>query len=111
MVKEWPNKVGAIVGDLTISGLGLSQEHRDTLINEVDVIINSAASVNFDDPLLDALNINFFGCMRILDIAKASKKQCTFTHVSTAYVNSNRSGRLEEKVYDLEGNKDPEELL
>jgi alcohol-forming fatty acyl-CoA reductase len=69
MVKEWPNKVGAIVGDLTISGLGLSQEHRDTLINEVDVIINSAASVNFDDPLLDALNINFFGCMRILDIA------------------------------------------
>lgn len=31
--------------------------------------------------------------------------------MSTAYVNSNRSGRIEEKVYDLEGGKDPEKLL
>jgi thioester reductase-like protein len=49
--------------------LGLSQEHRDTLINEVDVIINCAASVNFDDPLLEALGINYFGSLRMLDLA------------------------------------------
>jgi len=35
----------------------------------------------------------------------------TFTHVSTAYTNSNRSGRIEEKIYDLEGGKDPEKLV
>jgi len=35
----------------------------------------------------------------------------TFTHVSTAYVNSNRSGRIDEKIYDLEGGKDPEKLI
>jgi len=31
--------------------------------------------------------------------------------VSTAYTNSNRSGRIEEKIYDLEGGKDPEKLI
>ncbi len=75
------------------------------------MIINNAASINFDDPLLDALNINYFGCMRILDIAQQSKSVLTFTHVSTAYTNSNRSGRIEEKIYDLEGGKDPEKLV
>lgn len=69
MRTEWQNKVVPVVGDLTIKGLGLSQEHREMLLNEVDVIINNAASVNFDDPLLDALNINYFGCMRILQLA------------------------------------------
>ena len=61
--------------------------------------------------MLDALNINYFGCMRILDIAQQSKSVLTFTHVSTAYTNSNRSGRIEEKIYDLEGGKDPEKLV
>ena len=58
-----------IAGDLTMNGLGLSQEHRETIINEVDIIINCAASVNFDDPLLEALGINYFGTLRMLDLA------------------------------------------
>jgi len=74
-------------------------------------VINNAASVNFDDPLLDALNINYFGCMRLLDICKQAKKVQCFTHVSTAYVNSNRNGYIDEKVYDLENGKDPELLI
>jgi len=57
------------------------------------------------------MNINYFGCMRMLDIAQKSKSVLCFTHVSTAYVNSNRSGRIEEKIYDLEGGKDPEKLV
>jgi alcohol-forming fatty acyl-CoA reductase len=58
-----------IAGDLIMEGLGISPEHRAVLVNEVDIIINSAASVNFDDPLLDAIQINYFGCMRMLDLA------------------------------------------
>jgi hypothetical protein len=34
-----------------------------------------------------------------------------FTHVSTAYVNSDKTGHIEEKVYPLPGNKDVEELV
>lgn len=32
-------------------------------------MINCAASVNFDDPILEALNINYFGTLRMLDLA------------------------------------------
>jgi len=40
---------------LIIDRLGIPPEERTLLINEVNVIINSAASVNFDDPLQEAL--------------------------------------------------------
>ena len=39
---------------------------------EVQVIINCAASVNFDDPILIQLNINYFGTLRLLELAKQS---------------------------------------
>jgi len=60
------------------------------IIDNVNVIINSAASVNFDDPLQDGLKINYFGATRVLDLAKECKNLKIFTHVSTAYVNCNR---------------------
>ena len=53
-----------------IEELGLSQKDKNTIIEEVDVILNSAASVNFDDPLKQALLINYFGAKRMLDLAK-----------------------------------------
>ena len=42
---------------------------RKVLTSEVQVILNSAASINFDDPIREALQINYFGAMRILDLA------------------------------------------
>lgn len=77
----------------------------------MQVIINCAASVNFDDPLRDALNINYFGCKRMLEFAHSAKNIECFTHVSTAYVNCNREGGIDEKIYDLDHGKDPEELV
>ena len=44
-----------VAGDLIIDKLGLSQEDRLMVTQECEVVINCAASVNFDDPLLDAL--------------------------------------------------------
>jgi nucleoside-diphosphate-sugar epimerase len=38
-----------------IDRLGISPEDRAILVAEVDIIINCAASVNFDDPILDAI--------------------------------------------------------
>jgi fatty acyl-CoA reductase len=97
----WKKKVIPITGDLTLSGLGISEEEKFLLVNEVDIVINCAASVNFDDPLLEALNINYFGCLRILDLALSCKNIVCMAHVSTAYVNSNREeGIVEEKIYE-----------
>ena len=44
-----------IVGDLVVDNLGLSDAHREMVVNDCNVIINSAASVNFDDPIQEAL--------------------------------------------------------
>ena len=104
-------KVVGIAGDLVVDNLGISPADRAVLTNEVNIIINNAASINFDDPLLEALQINYFGCLRILQLAKECKNLDTFTHVSTAYVNSNREGYIEEKIYDLPGGEDPESVI
>jgi len=50
-----------MAGDLQKEGLGLSAEDRHILLTQVHIIINCAASVNFDDPLVEALSINYFG--------------------------------------------------
>jgi fatty acyl-CoA reductase len=81
------------------------------LVNELDILINCAASVNFDDPLLDAIQINYFGCMRMLELAKECRKLEVFTHVSTAYANSNRKGFIEEKIYPPEKDGDAEDII
>lgn len=61
---------------------------RKVLIEEVQVIINSAASINFDDPIRDALQINFFGASRVLELAHECKNLLAMHHVSTSYVSS-----------------------
>ena len=90
------SKIVPIAGDLVIENLGMSPEERKMVTENCQVIINSAASVNFDDPLQEAININYMGCQRMLDLAKECKNLLVFTHISTAYVNCNLSGRIEE---------------
>lgn len=45
------SKITPVVGDLTAPGLGLSPEDRNLLIENCNAMINSAASINFDDPI------------------------------------------------------------
>ena len=104
-------KVKPIAGDLIIDKLGISPSDRAILRQEVNVIINSAASVNFDDPLLDAIQINYMGALKMQDLAFECENLAAHVHVSTAYVNCNRPGGLiEEKIFDLEG-EDPEDII
>lgn len=71
---QWAeDKIVPVVGDLVAEGLGLSAEHRQLIIENVHVFINSAASVSFDDPLQDAFQINYFGPQRLLELAKECK--------------------------------------
>lgn len=93
-------KIIPVAGDLIQDKLGMSPADRQMIVENCHIIINCAASVNFDDPLQDALRINYFGCQRMLEMAKECKQLEVFTHVSTAYVNCNRQGYIEEEIYD-----------
>lgn len=81
--------------------LAIKPNDRQMLINELNVIINIAASVDFNEQIGDALQINYFGCLRMLDLAKACKNLSIYTHVSTCYVNCEKIGYIKEKIYEI----------
>ena len=110
------DKIIPVEGDLVQENLGIPPDQRKHLIEELDVIISSAASINFTDPLLEALQINYFGTMRLLDLAKECKHLEVYHHISTAYVNGNLppSTRIQEKIYpyySIDKNKDVEAIV
>jgi nucleoside-diphosphate-sugar epimerase len=90
-------KVVAVSGDLTHDRMGVDPAVYARLTTEVDIVINSAATVVFDEPLDLALNLNTFGPGRVLEFAKACR-DATLIHVSTAYVSGQRIGRVPEAL-------------
>jgi fatty acyl-CoA reductase len=72
-----------------MEGLGILPEVRKELIEELDIIINSAASVSFHEHLRDAIQINYNGAVRMMALAHECKKLKILSHVSTAFVGSN----------------------
>lgn len=88
-------KVVPIQGDLIQDSLGLKPEIRQLLIEDLDIIINSAASVSFNNPLHEALQINYYGAVKILDLALECKHLECLSHISTAYVGINQAEQAE----------------
>jgi fatty acyl-CoA reductase len=60
-------------GDLGIPGLGLSEENKRILMNEVSVVFNGAASLRLEAGLKDAVRHNTTGTKYILDLALEMK--------------------------------------
>ena len=91
-----------------VDGCGLKPEVRKELIEELDVIIASAATVSFNERMRDALQINYFGSLRILQLAQECKHLEVLCHVSTAYVNSILPNKsiVPEKIMDRFGDVD-----
>lgn len=65
----------------------MSPENFKLVTENVNVIINSAASVDFNSRLDEAIKINVRGTLRMFELAKACKNLVHFLHVSTCYVN------------------------
>lgn len=63
-------KVSVISGDCTLSDFGLSEDSRNTLINNVNIIFHLAATVRFNQHIREAMNINVSGTIEILNLAR-----------------------------------------
>ena len=48
---QFDEKVQAIAGDMLIDGLGISEEDKALLEDNVNIVIHSAATVRFDEHL------------------------------------------------------------
>ncbi len=89
-------KLRFVSGELTGERFGLSEAAFNELALDVDLVINAAASVNFREPLGDALAINALSLYNIIKLTQVRKTPVV--HVSTCYVNGYHQGKIEESV-------------
>lgn len=64
----------AIHGDIGEVNLGLSDEDKNFLINEISIVFHGAALLKMDASIKQAINVNTKGLIRMLDITKEMKK-------------------------------------
>ena len=94
---EIARRLRPLGGDVSVDGLGLSDEDRARLA-EVDVVIHSAAAVSFDSPLDGAVAVNLLGPSRVAQALAAVGSTAHLVAVSTAYVAGNRRGEAPEAL-------------
>ncbi|XP_075898692.1 fatty acyl-CoA reductase 1 isoform X1 [Nelusetta ayraudi] len=91
-------KIIAVNSDLTQPELNLSKEDQSVLAENVNVVFHCAATVRFNEPLKDAMQLNVLATQKILALARRMKRLQIFIHISTAYANCDRE-LIEEVVY------------
>ena len=94
--KESRGKIVPVTGDVTRDGLGCDADVYCRMLEDVDLIIANAATVEFDAPLDFSLHLNSLGPQKLLEFARACRKRAVMVQVSTAYVNGQLPGVFEE---------------
>ncbi len=89
-------KIRCLTGEVTEPFLGLSEDGFAELAQNVDAVINAAASVNFRQELDQALDINVL-CLRNLAELVQRAGNVPLIHVSTCYVHNRTRGSLQEE--------------
>ncbi|KAK9496653.1 hypothetical protein O3M35_013088 [Rhynocoris fuscipes] len=91
-------QVKVLEGDVREEMLGLNAEHYKLLEDNVSVIFHAAATVRFNEPFSEAVQMNTYGTTQIVNLALNMKQLKVLVHVSTAYSNCQIS-EIEEKIY------------
>ena len=89
-------KVVAVSGDISLQHLGIQVDQYKAMQAEVDLVINVAATVEFDAAIDLSIELNTLGPQRILQFIDGCRAEPVLVHVSTAYVNGRRSGFIPE---------------
>lgn len=90
-------KIHCITGEITQPFFGQSRQQFEALAGRIDVVINSAASVNFREELDKALTINTLCLRNMVEFAKKAG-DIPVLQVSTCYVNGFNTGNMHEDV-------------
>ncbi|XP_031153705.1 fatty acyl-CoA reductase 1 isoform X2 [Sander lucioperca] len=91
-------KIIAVNSDLTQPELDLSKEDQSILADNINIVFHCAATIRFNEPLKDAMQLNVLATQKMLALAHRMKHLEVFLHVSTAYANCDRE-LIEEIVY------------
>ncbi|MGI8593611.1 MAG: SDR family oxidoreductase [Solirubrobacteraceae bacterium] len=85
---------GRLVADVSADALG--REDADALAG-IDIVIHCAASVSFEQPLDEILDINVLGPVRLLRALREAGSDPHVVHVSSAYAAGKRTGLVLER--------------
>lgn len=89
-------KIECITGEVTEPGFGLSATRFVELAGRIDVAINAAASVNFREPLDQALSINALSLHHLTALTRVAN--VPLIQISTCYVNGYNRGDMHEQI-------------
>ncbi|XP_038902167.1 fatty acyl-CoA reductase 3-like [Benincasa hispida] len=103
-------KICLVPGEISFPQMGLKDSIWNTMIkNEVEIIINLAATTNFNERYDVSLGTNTLGAKHVVNFAKQCSNLKLLVHVSTAYVSGEREGLIMETPHklgeSLNGNK------
>jgi len=95
-------RLRAVAGDFTADALGRAE--GDDALGGIDVAIHCAASVSFEQPLDDIIDMNALGALRLVEALRAGARadgapEPALVHVSTAYAAGNRTGLVLERPF------------
>jgi len=96
-------RLTAYAADLSLDFLG--REDTDMVLEGVDVVVNSAASIAFDDPLDASFELNTLGPQRLLRGLYEAGSFPHFVHLSTAFCGGMRSGVVFERPSGSQSNE------
>jgi thioester reductase-like protein len=94
-------RLSAVAGDIEQPGLGLSEENRERLAQDVTTVVHCAASVSFDLSLEESRRVNVDGTRNVVDFAQRCRRLERLTYVSTAYVAGEPRGLFREDQLDV----------
>ena len=106
--KGYMKRICLIEGDLGALNLGMADNQRQELIDNVEIVLHAAADVRFDKTLQQLCLSNVRGTREVITLAKEMKNLLVFTYISTAYSHSPRDV-IEEKFYPAP--IDPDDMI
>ncbi|XP_028549342.1 fatty acyl-CoA reductase 8-like [Dendrobium catenatum] len=92
--------VYSVAGDIMYENLGIEDYNlREMLWEEIDIVVNVAATTKFYERYDFSLNINTLGAKHVLEFAKQCTKVKMLLHVSKGYVAGVKEGIISEKPF------------
>ncbi|XP_002734152.1 fatty acyl-CoA reductase 1-like [Saccoglossus kowalevskii] len=92
------NKIVAITSDMLEPNLALTEEDRELLQKEINIVFHVAATIKFDEKMKLSYRLNVKSLQEIITLCKEMKNLEVLVHTSTAYCNCDRQF-IEEKIY------------
>ena len=89
-------RITVVSGDVGLDGLGFDEASAAAFCG-ADIVIHSAATVSFDNPLDASVETNLLGPNRVVDVLKNANVTPHLISVSTCYVAGNRRGKAHEE--------------